>query len=247
MVPLLQRVTLEERQSNQNALPHHSVPRLGSACPHSGIDPWAAATGHPWPGAANPASLPGYPRLNACVQPSWLTGRSDQKQKQDGGLPAGLAGNAVSVAAAERSEAAIEAEGLARRTPRFPRSCETSGLAALRADRSLAALGSGYTKRVRQKSCSVAKAASFGLALFWLWLLILLLIYPPLSQRPNAGLAQGAPRQGCRGSRTGPGMAHCGGPRSRTGVRACRALARHRMVGRDFLVTFGAFAKSDSP
>ncbi len=92
MVPLLQRLTFEKRKSKQNALPLHSVPRLGSACPNSGIDPWAAATGHPWPGAANPASLPGYPRLNACVRPSWLKGRSDQDQNQerDGGLPAGL-------------------------------------------------------------------------------------------------------------------------------------------------------------
>ena len=90
MVSPLRRVTLERAQSNQRLLPLHSVPRLGSACPNEGIDPWAAATGHPWPGAANPASLPGYPRLNACVRPSWLTGRSDQDQERDGGLPAGL-------------------------------------------------------------------------------------------------------------------------------------------------------------
>ncbi|MDD1020957.1 hypothetical protein M5G24_18330, partial [Pseudomonas sp. TNT2022 ID1048] len=38
--------------------------------------------------AANPASLPGYPRINACVRPSWLTGRSDQNQKQDQNLAA---------------------------------------------------------------------------------------------------------------------------------------------------------------
>ena len=43
-----------------------------------------------------------------------------------------------------------------------------------------------------------------------LWLLIL--IYLPLSQRPNAGVAQGAPRQGCRGSRPRPWMADGGGP-----------------------------------
>ncbi|AZD47582.1 Threonine synthase [Pseudomonas chlororaphis subsp. aurantiaca] len=95
MVSPLRRVPFYKRlKRNQKRLPHHSVPRLGSAYPHSGIDPWAAATGHPWPGAANPASLPGYPRLNACVRPSWLTGRSDQKpkQEQDGGLPAGLGG-----------------------------------------------------------------------------------------------------------------------------------------------------------
>jgi hypothetical protein len=34
----------------------------------------------------------------------------------------------------------------------------------------------------------------------------------PLSQRPNAGVAQGAPRQGCRGSRPRPWMADGGGP-----------------------------------
>jgi hypothetical protein len=56
-------------------LPHHLVPRLGSACPHSGIAPWAAAKGHPWPSAANPASMPGCPLRNACVRPSWLMGR----------------------------------------------------------------------------------------------------------------------------------------------------------------------------
>jgi hypothetical protein len=36
--------------------PHHSAPRLGSVCPHSSLNPWAAATRHPWRGAANPAS-----------------------------------------------------------------------------------------------------------------------------------------------------------------------------------------------
>ncbi|SDO77468.1 hypothetical protein SAMN04490208_4906 [Pseudomonas poae] len=36
--------------------PHHSAPRSGSVCPHAGLNPWAAAMGHPWPSAANPAS-----------------------------------------------------------------------------------------------------------------------------------------------------------------------------------------------
>ncbi|EIK57886.1 hypothetical protein PflQ8_4974 [Pseudomonas fluorescens Q8r1-96] len=56
-------------------LPHHLAPRLGSVCPHSGIAPWAAAKGHPWPSAAIPASMPGCPLHNACVRPAWLTGR----------------------------------------------------------------------------------------------------------------------------------------------------------------------------
>ena len=74
---------LKSAKVSKTLLPLHSVPRLGSACPHSGIDPWAAAMGHPWPSAANPASLPGYPRLNACVRPSWLTGLTDQDQKPE--------------------------------------------------------------------------------------------------------------------------------------------------------------------
>ena len=37
-------------------LPQHSAPRLGSVCPNAGMNPWAAATRHPWRGAANPAS-----------------------------------------------------------------------------------------------------------------------------------------------------------------------------------------------
>ncbi|SDU46554.1 hypothetical protein SAMN05216237_5985 [Pseudomonas yamanorum] len=79
----------------KRSLPHHSVPRLGSACPHSGTPPRAAATGHPWPGAAKSASLPIYPLHRACLRPSWLTGPADQDQKPDqqqehSGLPAGL-------------------------------------------------------------------------------------------------------------------------------------------------------------
>ena len=52
------------------------------------------------------------------------------------------------------------------------------------------------------------------LILLWLLILILILILIclPLSQRPNAGVAQGAPRQGCRGSRPRPWMADGGGP-----------------------------------
>ncbi len=85
MVPLLQRVTFGKAPKvTKNALPHHSAPRLGSVCPHSGIAPWAAAKGHPWPSAAIPASMPGCPLRNACVRPAWFNGalRSRSKAKQ---------------------------------------------------------------------------------------------------------------------------------------------------------------------
>ena len=80
---------LRSAKVSKTLLPHHSVPRLGSACPHSGIAPWAAAKGHPWPSAAIPASMPGCPLRNACVRPSWLTGRPRSKAGR-GGLTAGL-------------------------------------------------------------------------------------------------------------------------------------------------------------
>jgi hypothetical protein len=92
MVPLLQRVTFEKRKSNQNALPRLSAPRLGSVCPHSGIAPRAAATGHPWPGAAKPASC----RFTRSAIPAFGLGlngavrsKADQKQEHSG-LPAGF-------------------------------------------------------------------------------------------------------------------------------------------------------------
>ncbi len=90
MVPLLQRVTFGRAPKvTKSALPHHSAPRLGSVCPHSGIAPWAAAKGHPWPSAATSASMPRCPLRNACVRPSWLTGRRDQRPPR-GGLIADL-------------------------------------------------------------------------------------------------------------------------------------------------------------
>ena len=47
---------LNSAKVSKTLLPHHSAPRLGSVCPLSGLNPWAAAMGHPWPSAANPAS-----------------------------------------------------------------------------------------------------------------------------------------------------------------------------------------------
>ncbi len=45
---------------------------------------------HSGPSAAIPASMPGCPLRNACVRPSWLTGRRDQRPPR-GGLTADLA------------------------------------------------------------------------------------------------------------------------------------------------------------
>ena len=61
--------------------PHHSAPRLGSVCPNAGFGAWAAAMGHPWPSAANPASC----RVAHAPKPAFgqrgLTGRLQIKSK----------------------------------------------------------------------------------------------------------------------------------------------------------------------
>jgi len=86
---------LNSAKVSKTLLPHHSAPRLGSVCPHSGIAPWAAAMGHPWPSAAKPASC----RFTHGPMPAFgqrgLTGRLRSTSKADqehSGLPAGLSG-----------------------------------------------------------------------------------------------------------------------------------------------------------
>ncbi len=61
--------------------PHHSAPRLGSVCPNAGFAAWAAAMGHPWPSAANPASC----RVTHAAKPAFgqrgLMGRLQIKSR----------------------------------------------------------------------------------------------------------------------------------------------------------------------
>src|SRR5476651_1417268 len=84
---------LNSAKVSKTLLPHHSAPRLGSVCPHSGITTRAAATGRPCPVAAKPASC----RFTRSVLPAFgqrgLTGRLRSKSKaKHSGLPAGLSG-----------------------------------------------------------------------------------------------------------------------------------------------------------
>ena len=90
-VPPLRRLTLESPKVSKGLLPHHSVPRLGSACPQPGIAPWARRDR---PSMAV-SRLPRHPCRGAhCAIPAWghrgLTGclrsrskaRSKAKQQQ---------------------------------------------------------------------------------------------------------------------------------------------------------------------
>ena len=72
---------LKSAKVTKTLLPHHSAPRLGSVCPHSGFGPWAAAMGHPWPSAANLASC----QVTHAPKPAFgqrgLTGRPRSKSR----------------------------------------------------------------------------------------------------------------------------------------------------------------------
>jgi hypothetical protein len=86
---------LNSAKVSKTLLPHHSAPRSGSVCPHSGITTRAAATGRPCPVAAKPASC----RFTRSVLPAFgqrgLTGRLRSRStadQQHSGLQAGLSG-----------------------------------------------------------------------------------------------------------------------------------------------------------
>ena len=81
---------------SKTLLPHHSAPRLGSVCPNAGLNPWAAATRHPWRGAANPASCRVTHEFKPAFGQRGLTGRlrsrskADQEQDQEQSLASGI-------------------------------------------------------------------------------------------------------------------------------------------------------------
>ena len=66
---------LKSAKVSKTLLPHHSAPRLGSVCPNAGLNPWAAATRHPWRGAANPASCRVTHEFKPAFGQRGLTGR----------------------------------------------------------------------------------------------------------------------------------------------------------------------------
>ncbi len=81
-VPPLRRLTLEKRQSKQNALtpPLGASPRLGMpAVRHCSVGPPRSAIHGRV--AATPASMPGCPLRNTCLRPSWFNGAPEIKIK----------------------------------------------------------------------------------------------------------------------------------------------------------------------
>ncbi len=72
---------LRDQKVSKKSSPHHSAPRSGSVCPNAGLNPWAAAMGHPWPSAANPASCRVTHGFKPALGQRGLTGRLRSKSK----------------------------------------------------------------------------------------------------------------------------------------------------------------------
>ncbi|AZE85097.1 Threonine synthase [Pseudomonas orientalis] len=72
---------LKSAKVSKTLLPHHSAPRPGSVCPNAGLNPWAAAMGHPWPSAANPASCRVTHEFKPAFGQRGLTGRLRSRSK----------------------------------------------------------------------------------------------------------------------------------------------------------------------
>ena len=73
---------LKSAKVSKTLLPHHSAPHLGSVGPNAGLNPWAAAMGHPWPSAANPASCGVAHGFKPAFGQRGLTGRLRSKADQ---------------------------------------------------------------------------------------------------------------------------------------------------------------------
>jgi hypothetical protein len=211
---------LKSAKVSKTLLPHHSAPRLGSVCPHSGFGPWAAAMGHPWPSAANPASC----RVTHAPKPAFgqrgLTGRprsrsrSKSRSKARAQRPTGRleCGEATATA---RSESGTVKCGS------WP-ACDSINWVYLM-HRVVCIAGKPAPTEKQSHTARSSCRAPARLRAFDLDLLLILICGPRQPRWPQAGTVERVNRQGCRFSRAGPWMARRGGPRSRAGVRACRA------------------------
>ncbi len=74
---------LKSAKVSKTLLPHHSAPRSRSVCPNAGLNPWAAATRHPWRGAANPASCRVTHEFKPAFGQRGLTGRLRSRSQAD--------------------------------------------------------------------------------------------------------------------------------------------------------------------
>ena len=118
-------------------------------------------------------------------------------------------------------------------------------------DQKIAASGSSYIERVRplirithnpRRSCRRLRSFDSAVALLCFALAFDVDLLP-LSQRPNAGVAQGATRHGCRVSRPRPWMADGGGPPEQCRSEGMPSLSEAPNGGAKRFGSFWAFAK----
>ncbi|SDT42805.1 hypothetical protein SAMN04490206_3078 [Pseudomonas umsongensis] len=179
--------------------------------------------GHPWPSAAKPASMPVYPLHRTSTRP--LEGARKSKAK--------------SKATAKARRPDSRPDGRSVRDPIVGASLLAMDFQAARSSRqgglSLTSIASrlaptGVRAHLKSGRLSGRLALAFDLGA------------PLTTMAERRHCAVGKPA-GRRFSRAGPGMAHRGDPGSNAGERACRATARHRVVGQSLLLPFWRLKK----
>ncbi len=205
--------------------PHHSAPRLGSVCPHSGLNPWAAAMGHPWPSAANPASC----RVTHGFKPAFgqrgFTGRrrSEAKAKAErGGLKADRFLIVDPVQMWELACLRMYRLGLSD----SPRCLYRSGAAIRQASsHRKTTCGAQKTALDLHHSSRLSGRCAFALDLDFD------LRRPVKHAGRNSAGIWGVNRQGCRFSRPAPWMARGGGPPNHCRITGIPSLGEVPSVG----------------
>jgi len=205
--------------------------------------PGPAAIGHPWPGAANPASMPGCPLRRTCARPS---DGADQNPKQSKAKQSKAKQSKAKQSKAKQSKAKqskakqSKAKQSKAKQSKYPSHAEQksnvgAGLLAnavwhppLMSTDTAPSRASPLPQRIGVQLCfsplirpSVSSPSAFDLAFE---------VHAPSRGRVEV-LRSGQPGMDAGLAAPGHGWPMAAGPRSRTGARACRALARHRTKG----------------
>jgi len=207
--------------------PHHSAPRLGSVCPNEGFGAWAAAMGHPWPSAANPASC----RVTHAPKPAFgqrgFTGRLRSKARSRA--------RATRFASWLRILSRVGA-GLPAMNPRAPRSAWGFASSLTTIAGKPAPTESAPFALDLHHSSRLSGRCAFDLDFD--------LRRPVKHAGRNSAGIWGVNRQGCRFSRPAPWMARGGGPPNHCRITGTPSLGEVPSVGaRAFWLLLGSFQK----
>ncbi len=221
-VPPLRRLTLEKRQSKQNALapPLGASPRLGMpAVRHCSVGPPRSAIHGRV--AATPASMPGYPLRNACLRPSWFNGAPEIKSQI-------------------KSRATATATAMPEREAAFPP--VGAGLPAMAVYQPIHLSTDTPPSQASQLPQGYAHASTIRSAVRPPRFACDFDLRRPVKPRwPSSDIDLGGNPAGRRVSRAGPWMAHRGGPPNQCRMTGTPSLGEVPSGGAGaLLVTFGA-------